>query len=180
MPKKGWQEAFDAVSKARLETQREIKIVFVGDGPEYERMKDLSSSTAKFVGFSQDVYSYFAAADLALLPSRFRGESFPLVILEAFAVNTPVIATDIGEFRNMLTTPQGFAGEIIQLHDWQIDIDELKSAILRFVDDDVFYQQKKACVHTVQVRFSIDNLVNEHDRFYAWAMEHASKKTKER
>lgn len=166
LPEKGWQEALDAVNLARRETTRNLKLVFVGDGPEYERMSKEKCDFAKFVGFSQDVYSYFAAADLAVLPSRFKGESFPLVILEAFAVDTPVIATDIGEFRNMLATPEGFAGEIVSLHNWQLNINELKDAILRFVDDDDFRKQKEECVKIAKSRFSIDNLVKEHGKFY--------------
>ena len=176
IPEKGWQEAFDAVAMARKASSRDIKIVFVGDGPEYERMKQTPSDFARFVGFSHDIYSYFSAADLALLPSRFVGESFPLVILEAFAVDTPVIATDIGESKDMLTTPDGFAGEIIPVHDWRLDVSELKDAILHFVDDAAFYRRKKDCVSYAKKRFSIDKLVEDHEKFYAMAIRHAKEK----
>jgi len=176
IPEKGWQEALDAVKKVRMETKRNVRLVFVGNGPEYERMKNISCDFADFVGFSSDIYSYFSAADLALLPSRFKGESFPLVVLEAFAVGTPVIATDIGEFRNMLTTPDGLAGEIIPIHDWQLDIDELKDAILRFINDEAFYQQRKVCVQMAKEYFSINNFVSEHEKFYAQAIQRVKEK----
>lgn len=68
------------------------------------------------------------------------------------------------------------AGEIIPLQNWQLDIDELKDAILRFVNDEELYQQRKACVQIAKKCFSIDKLVSEHEKFYALAIKHVKEK----
>jgi glycosyltransferase involved in cell wall biosynthesis len=49
----------------------------------------------------------YAAADLFLFPSRFTGEGFPMVILEAMSHSLPIVATDIGEIGSMLTGQGG-------------------------------------------------------------------------
>ncbi|MEW6142684.1 MAG: glycosyltransferase [Chloroflexota bacterium] len=46
---------------------------------------------------------YYSAADICIVPSRY--ESFGLVILEALACGTPVVATDVGIARSVLKHP---------------------------------------------------------------------------
>jgi glycosyltransferase involved in cell wall biosynthesis len=53
------------------------------------------------VGFQPNPYPYFKHADLFVLPSRFEG--LPLVVLEALAVGTRVVASDCpGGLREIL------------------------------------------------------------------------------
>ncbi|OGU64568.1 MAG: hypothetical protein A2W30_05625 [Ignavibacteria bacterium RBG_16_36_9] len=46
------------------------------------------------------VYVYFQAADMFIMPSLREGS--PRVILEGMAAGLPIIATDVGEVRNIL------------------------------------------------------------------------------
>ncbi|WP_156507807.1 glycosyltransferase, partial [Halioglobus sp. HI00S01] len=58
-------------------------------------------------GFQRNVRGYFAVADVGFLPSKFRGESFPLVIIECLQTGVPYLATDLGEISRMLDSSQG-------------------------------------------------------------------------
>jgi D-inositol-3-phosphate glycosyltransferase len=49
----------------------------------------------------QDLPTYYSAANLLLVPSHH--ESFGLVALEALACGTPVVASDVGAMRNIIT-----------------------------------------------------------------------------
>ncbi len=46
---------------------------------------------------------YYSAADVCVVPSYY--ESFGLVALESLACGTPVVATDVGDMKNVLSSP---------------------------------------------------------------------------
>lgn len=161
LPEKGWRYAYDAVKKVRNRTKKDIYIIFIGDGDEYETMRMSCEEWAIFIGYSNDVSSYFNAADVVMLPSVYSGESFPLCILEAFSVNTPVIATGIGEIPTMMTTQVGIAGLVIDIkQNGKIELSDLESAIMVMLEKGDEY--KKAIVATKEAnkKYSIEKLVN--------------------
>ena len=79
-----------------------ITCIFVGDGPAKHRIRQLANcswawrSGFKFAGHLKpaDLGRYYAGADLLVLPSV--SEASPLVILEAMACGTPVVASRVG------------------------------------------------------------------------------------
>jgi L-malate glycosyltransferase len=84
---------------ARVRESLDVRLVLVGDGPEYGRTRDLVETLGladfvRFVGVVDDVVPLLAAADVLLLPSE--TESFGLVALEAMASGVPVVASDVG------------------------------------------------------------------------------------
>lgn len=74
----------------------------VGEGPETGRLKGAFAGRRglEWVGAVEDAEraSRLAGADVACLPSL-RGESFGLVLLEAMAAGTPVVASDLPGYR---------------------------------------------------------------------------------
>ena len=73
-------------------------LLLVGDGPDQAAVEALAASLALqnvgFLGRRSDVPDLIAAADLFVLPSLFEG--LPLVVLEAMALELPVVATRVG------------------------------------------------------------------------------------
>ena len=55
----------------------------------------------RFLGRREDVARVVAAADLAVLCSR--GENLPLAVLEYMEAGTPIVATDVGGVRELVT-----------------------------------------------------------------------------
>lgn len=132
VPEKGWAEAIEAVTRARAAAGRDIRLVLAGAGPMHDRVR--AAGVPPFVhllGFRGDVPALFAAADLALLPSIYAGESAPLSVLEALAAGTPVLASDLGRIGEML----GGAGEVFPLADGRIDIEGLTARIAALTGD---------------------------------------------
>ena len=67
---------------------------------QWRRLAERSPAAARirFVGEvpDEDLFAYYAAADLVVLPSSQRSEAFGLVLLEAMAAGRAVIGTELG------------------------------------------------------------------------------------
>ena len=160
LPTKGWKLAYDSIKHVRRETQRDICIVFLGNGECYDQMKPSSEKWAHFTGYSNDVSSYFNASDLVMLPSTYPGESFPLCLLEAFAAHKPVIASNIGEISNMMTNSNGTAGILLEIQsDGQISQTDIDNAIDLMSQKGEPYLRAKSIAEEQAQRFNINKLV---------------------
>ena len=103
------------IDTAKIAVKKNPKIVFlvVGKGPDMENVKvqvaqlgiDANFRLAGFVS-DEDLSSYYNVADMFVLPSK-SGEGLPLVALEAMACGLPVIATDVGGIREVLSEDYG-------------------------------------------------------------------------
>ncbi len=105
-----------------------VRFVWVGDGPlrgEFERRIDAGRVCGSFtlVGAVDDVRPYLAAADAFVLPSA--SEAAPMAVLEAMAMQLPVIATRVGDVPRVVEP--GRAGLIVDPG----DADSLAATIVR-------------------------------------------------
>jgi glycosyltransferase involved in cell wall biosynthesis len=84
----------EAVAAARRENGA-IRGYVAGDGPERERLQRLADgSGVTLLGVRRDVLELIRAADALCLPSE--AEALPMSILEAMALERPVVATNVG------------------------------------------------------------------------------------
>ena len=142
IPEKGWAEAVSAVRRANRAGGRRICLMVLGEGPMRARLEQKDDPCIRFAGVKENVRDYFAMGDLGLLPSRFKGESSPLTVIECLQAGRPVIATDIGDVRHQLLDEKGEpAGMLLHLHRGKISVNELADAILRFAGDDALYRR---------------------------------------
>lgn len=167
IPEKGWSEAIEAVRRARELSGREIHLLLLGVGPEYDRLqKESLESWVHLLGYKPNVCDYFAASDLALLPSRFKGETFPLVVIEALYAGCPVAATSLGEVKNMLSTPEGLAGEVVELEGGRIPIKALAEVVARLATEREYYEEKKRLARKAYAKFNKEALVRRYIEIY--------------
>lgn len=81
----------------------DIPLTVIGDGPEREMLERLAPANVSFEGHRpRDVVSRAMAGSRALvLPSEWY-ENFPMALVEAMAVGTPVIASRIGTLKTLV------------------------------------------------------------------------------
>ncbi|MBF0488574.1 MAG: glycosyltransferase family 4 protein, partial [Nitrospirae bacterium] len=84
-----------------------MRLLFVGDGPFKStlqgRAAELSiSERVHFTGYRDDAERMYAAADIVAVPTRGL-ESFGMVVIEAMAMERPVIASDVGGIPEIIT-----------------------------------------------------------------------------
>jgi len=129
-------------------------------------LAEISNQTLKFSNHlentikpSDNLYLYYSAADLFIYPSQ--AEVFGLVIAEAMACETPVVAfrnTAIPELVNHMET--GYLAE-------NKNIDDFINDIKTFLDNDSL--RKNAGLRGRQVvldKFTIDRMINQYVELY--------------
>lgn len=82
-----------------------MKLLLLGTGPAAEAYRDLATQLGMqeqviFAGYQADVQPFLQAADIAI--SSARQEGLPVNIMEALALNLPVVATDIRGHRDLI------------------------------------------------------------------------------
>jgi glycosyltransferase involved in cell wall biosynthesis len=125
---------FDLVSAVKkvIKNRKDITFFILGDGPEKNRLKksiednDLSNFI-KLCGFSNNINDYYKSMDFLILPSL--SESMPMVILEAFALRKPVIATTVGGIPEIVQ--DNISGLLVKAG----DVQALANAINTLLDD---------------------------------------------
>ncbi|MGL4883398.1 MAG: glycosyltransferase, partial [Waterburya sp.] len=106
--RKGIETLVRAIAREEVKSHQNLKLILVGgytpgesDGQEKERITNIVQELeiediTKFAGRvqHQDLASYYAAADVCVVPSHY--EPFGLVAIESMAARTPVVASDVG------------------------------------------------------------------------------------
>jgi glycosyltransferase involved in cell wall biosynthesis len=106
---RAWRSVLSRVPEARL--------VIVGDGPERATLRQQAHSAglqdrvlfAGRIDDEREMADIVRASDIALLPSY--GEALPTTLIEASACARPVVATDVGGVREVVS--EGVSGTLV-------------------------------------------------------------------
>ena len=133
---KGIDVLVDAFIRVLPELPENMRLIIAGDGPEREAIEEKIAAAGnaavrriELVGFQagEDMRKYAERASLAIASSRCR-ENMPYSIVEAFALGTPVVGTDIGGIPELVVDGQtGFLAE-------PDNVESLSEAIVRGVE----------------------------------------------
>ena len=167
IPDKGWEEAIGAVAWANERSYRKVHLLLIGEGPEYDRLRSQPvHDFVHFLGFRSNIRDYFAASSMGFLPSRFKGESAPLVLIDCLLSGKPVLASDIGEIRHMLDSGDGLAGALVTLNDWVISVEAVGQIILTLANDSLAYQRLLNRVPLAAAKFDTCVMVDKYEEVY--------------
>lgn len=146
---------------AALPEGRQVLLI-VGDGALRRSLETMAhalgvAATVRFLGHRPDVYRFYAMADVFVLPSATEGLSNAL--LEAMATGLPVVASDVGGNRGVLTSGSGI------LVDWR-DVPACASALARLLEDGELRRQLGAAALRRAQVFAIDSIVERYRDLY--------------
>ena len=102
--------------------------------------------------------SYYKSADICVFPSRHEG--FGIVILEAMASGTPVIASDIPSFREILS--DGIDGTLFKNE----DVDSLCEAVLALYNNPRLRTQLTSNATQKVTQYSWDKIAEKYVSLY--------------
>ncbi|MDD3138299.1 MAG: glycosyltransferase [Lachnospiraceae bacterium] len=137
---KGWREAISIVTKLREKTGKDLRLLIIGAGEEYDRLVDSETINKQafiyLLGYQNRPFDYLAITDMLLFPTFYESESAPLTIIEAILSGVPVAATDIGEVRNMITVDNQTAGVLFELDHGRVSVEKAVEKLLPLIDND--------------------------------------------
>lgn len=172
LPEKGWSEAIAATEIANKTSKRKIHLVVLGDGDDRERLEEKAPEYVHFLGTVSNVRDYFNMGDAGLLPSRFKGESYPLVIIECLMTGKPVVATSIAEVPNQIVDEEGnTTGLLIPLNDWQYSVEQLAETMETLANNESLYERLKVNTASVSKKFTIDKIASDYLSIYQEAVQ---------
>jgi D-inositol-3-phosphate glycosyltransferase len=170
-PLKGLGNMIQAMT--RLDNTLSPELVIVG-GDEYSREEFRSlQALAAELGIQEKVVFrgsveqdklplFYSAADVCVIPSYY--ESFGLVALESLACGTPVVATDVGDMKNVLK--DRISGSVIE--------NNTPDVLARAVSENLCAQEKgdaitfrRASIMKYSWSTIADNMVREYERLHA-------------
>ena len=177
-PEKGWKEAIQIVKVANRYTEQDIHLILVGNGVVYDELKNIDDSHIHFVGYQKNTRQYFAISDMGFLPSTYRGESFPLVIIDCLMCGKPVVATRLGEIYNMLQTKNGAAGWTFELEDGSIPIQRVAKFIIKISNTPKAYERMRRNARIAACHYRIDAVADQYKDIYQIAYSEVKKTEK--
>jgi len=153
-----------AVRRLIDRTNRPVRLLVVGDGPELATLENLSTELGLadhvvFCGEHTDVAPYYHLFDAFVLPSFSEGIS--MTILEAMAAKVPVIASEVGG--NVEIIRHGKNGLLFPSGDLQILVERLQT----IMNNSQLVEQLVREGHTtVTTTFNMESMLQAYRRVY--------------
>ncbi|GHB83347.1 glycosyltransferase family 4 protein [Persicitalea jodogahamensis] len=166
--RKGWEEAIMATIQVR-NAGVNCRLMLVGAGEYQERLMEKFGHLdfIQFVGASAQVLNWVNQFDLGLFTSYIESESYPNTVIEYLACGKPVIGTDIGEVKNMISTPDGqLAGQLLTYDPLGISVEELADCLLRYAREEKLLQEHSTLAEDAFRKFDMNQCVAAYEAIY--------------
>jgi glycosyltransferase involved in cell wall biosynthesis len=167
IPEKGWKEAMEMFKMLKKSyTKRRIHLVLIGNGEElkalYEKNRIEDMHLLQFTKNTLEYFSWIKYFDAGMLLSYFMGESVPNAIIEYLYFNVPVIATPMGDIKEMISSPNGMAGELVPLLNGRADTAFAVDVLKKWLDDPAYYASMKSNTSKAFEKFNMRKIATEY------------------
>jgi glycosyltransferase involved in cell wall biosynthesis len=114
--RKGHAVLIDALPQIPEQIRKRILVLIAGEGPEETALRALTaaigiSSQVRFLGYREDRWALYEAADVVVLPS-ISHEDMPIVIIDAMAAGRPVVASEVAGIPEQVV--DGVTGRLVR------------------------------------------------------------------
>ena len=151
--RKGVTFLIDALNEVYIP---DFEVIVLGRGSLEDLVK--KHTRVKYLGYKKNTIEYIKASDFLLLPAIYEG--MPNVILEAMAVGTPVISTNVSGIPELIEN--NVNGLLIPAG----DKNSLRKAILKLINDrelrELFAKESLNKVHS----FSIERMIKDYETLF--------------
>ena len=169
MREKGWEEMIQIMNKINVNYQN-VKLLLIGDYLNEFGLKLKETNFNKnifFLGYQEKIKRFYDISDIGILPTYYKSESNPIVLIECLQVNKPFIASNLGNITNMLYGKNGYAGSIIDLDkNENIVIDTYVEEILKYMLDNDYMTSKIMEIPYAKEKFSMSNVADMYIDFF--------------
>ncbi|MDW7695818.1 glycosyltransferase family 4 protein [Flammeovirgaceae bacterium SG7u.111] len=162
---KGWEELCEAFIQTNIPNGY---LLFAGEGPDlaYFKEKYADLPIIQFLGFTNQVSQYIYISDICALPTYYQGEELPTFIIEAMAQGKPILGTDLGEIREMITLEEKIGGKIIPLHNGKSNISDIKNSLTEMAQDQHLLEKCADISFQRSTYFELKEMVKNYIQFF--------------
>lgn len=152
------------ISFQKILNKTAARLLLVGDGPEYSRIKLLTKQIGiedkvHFLGKQKNIPLLLQGTDLLLLLSE--KESFGLVLLEAMMAGVPCVATEVGGIPEVIN--EGETGFMVPLG----DTDATAEKALQLLTNPTKWKQfSEAATQSVYRKFASEKIAAQYEALY--------------
>ncbi len=158
-PRKG----LDVLLAAMAQLPDDLVLWVAGDGPEHHRLRRRHGADARIRWLGRlgddDKIARLRAATVVCVPSL-HGESFGIVLLEAMAAGTPVVASDLPAYRAL--TDHGRAAHLVAAG----DATALAGGLLHVLHDPCHAADLRASGERLTQRYTLETLARRYVTIY--------------
>ena len=163
---KGFDNLIKAYKLLLDNSQRDFKLLLLGEGEEKDKLCELTRSlkiekNVIMPGFVQDIRPYMWASDVFVLSSK-KPEPFGIVLIEAMASGLASIATGAGGPLDIIE--DGINGCLVEIDSCKDIADKLK---ILLDDDNKRVRIAKTGMDTVVCKFSVEEIAKRHIEIYS-------------
>lgn len=161
---KDYPNLLNAIQLLKTQTSQKFKVLIAGDGEERNKLEsmirelDLEKDIV-LLGRRDDIPELMVKANVFVLPSAYEG--FGLVVAEAMACQTYVVATDCGGVKEVM----GDTGILVQPKN-SLDLAQALMRAINLSDVEVIHNNMRALKH-VSKNFDLKNIVTKWLEIYA-------------
>lgn len=162
-PQKAMDDFLKAAGIVRDEISN-VKFLLVGDGPLRGQLEKLSvelglEDDVFFTGWKENVKEYIACMDIFCMSSLW--EALPFILLEAMALERPVISTDLAGIAEILENEKG--GLLMPV----ADPEKMAAAICRLLEDhETRGKMGRHNREKMEKVFSVSNMISQYEDLY--------------
>jgi L-malate glycosyltransferase len=152
----------------------DVRFLLVGDGPLREQLHSTAthlgiSRRLEFAGEVEDARALLSQMDVLVVPSR--TDAAPLVVLEAMAAGTPVVARRVGGIPDQVRDSQD--GFVVEPN----DVEALAASAVLVLEDQGLRERLVGSAREREGATSFDNVVNRLEDTYRLAISDRRRRT---
>lgn len=168
--RKGWRVAVNALKRLQAaHPDRSVHLLLVGEGELTDQVRKLADGLPNihFLGYQTTIHGIYRLADVALAPTRFAGESYPLCLIQAMQTGAAVIASDVGEIAAMIRQNGRDAGLLVEaVRDTAQFEDNVLQAMERMLDNKLRNRLREGAA-AIGETYAIEEVARRYAALYA-------------
>lgn len=159
------KDVYSLIKAIDLLRDEDLILLIAGDGPEKARLENLVKSLhledkIKFLGYRKDIKEILSDSDIFILSTKWEG--LPIVILEAWAMKKPVIASAVDGIKGMIR--DGENGILFKMGDEK----DLSNRIrLLLSDEELWNRISQNGFNEVKSRYNMERMIRNYEKLYS-------------
>lgn len=164
---KGWEEAIQAVLIVLKNHPSLVKLNLVGKGEWLDFLKDKYKDPAiSFLNYQNDVIETVNAAHIGILPSYYIAESLPNTIIEYLFCGKPVITTNVGAIKEMISFNGEISGICLDLQEGRVNTDAISAAIENYISNTSLIEKHSSIALKAAEKYSMKTCIENYLNVY--------------